>query len=253
MMHRLKPVNVDNFHVGWYESSDSGNYLSLSLLEFQYHYQTGIEESVVIIYDTQKSARGFLALKAFRLTPQAIQMYEDQDFTPEALRTLKIGFEKMFVEIPIYIKNSQLTNIMMSELNEMIPEEKGTHFLDLGTAGVLEKQIKSMMDSVDELYQEASKFNKYQQLVMRQEQDKHRMLTKQAQENQARIAKGENPIPEDEISKLFKPLPVPARLNPMIVSGQINTNCTHISQFCSQSLAKLFMTQSLQTAKETKN
>lgn len=66
MMRRLRRVNVDHFHVGWYQSSDVGNFLSLPLLESQYHYQTSIEESVVVIYDTQKSARGFLTLKAFR-------------------------------------------------------------------------------------------------------------------------------------------------------------------------------------------
>lgn len=53
-----------------YQSADVGNFLSLSLLESQYHYQTSIEESVVVIYDTKKSARGFLTLKAYRLTPQ---------------------------------------------------------------------------------------------------------------------------------------------------------------------------------------
>lgn len=53
-----------------YQSADVGNFLSQSLLESQYHYQTSIEESVVVIYDTKKSARGFLTLKAYRLTPQ---------------------------------------------------------------------------------------------------------------------------------------------------------------------------------------
>ncbi|MCP6117042.1 hypothetical protein NL387_27520, partial [Klebsiella pneumoniae] len=57
MMRRLRRVNVDHFHVGWYQSADVGNFLSLSLLESQYHYQTSIEESVVVIYDTKKSAR----------------------------------------------------------------------------------------------------------------------------------------------------------------------------------------------------
>lgn len=170
MMRRLRRVNVDHFHVGWYQSADVGNFLSLTLLESQYHYQTSIEESVVVVYDTQKSARGFLTLKAYRLTPQAIAMYKEGDFTPDALRNLKVGYEKLFVEIPIHIKNSQLTNIMMSELSELVSEEEGSHFLDLGTAGVLENHIRVMMDRVDELYQEASKFNKYQQMVMRQEQ-----------------------------------------------------------------------------------
>lgn len=252
MMRRLRRVNVDHFHVGWYQSADVGNFLSFTLLESQYHYQTSIEESVVLVYDTQKSARGFLTLKAYRLTPQAIAMYKDGDFTPDALRTLKIGYEKLFMEVPIHIRNSALSNIMMSELQEMVREEEGSHFLDLGTAGVLENHIRVMMDRVDELYQEASKFNKYQQQVMRQEQEKHRQLNKLTQENAARIAKGEQIQPEEDILKQFRPLPVPPRLNPMIVSGQVNTISQHINQFCSQSLAKLYLTEALQGAKETK-
>lgn len=170
MMRRLRRVNVDHFHVGWYQSADVGNFLNLALLESQFHYQTSIEESVVVIYDTQKSARGFLTLKAYRLTPQAIAMYKDNDFTPDALRQLKISYENLFVEVPIVIKNSPLTNIMMSELGEMVPEEEGTRFLDLGTASVLENHLRCLIERVDELYQEATKFNKYQQGVVKQEQ-----------------------------------------------------------------------------------
>ncbi|KAG8039725.1 hypothetical protein G9C98_000454 [Cotesia typhae] len=214
--------------------------------------QGALLESVVVIYDTAKSARGFLTLKAYRLTPQAIQMYKENEFTPEALRTLKIGYENLFIEIPIVIKNSNLTNIMMSELEELIPEEEGTKYLDLGTASVLENQLRCMMDRVDELNQEAIKFNRYQHLVVRQQQDKNRLLAKRAQENAMRAAKDEPPLPDDDINKLMRPLPVPPRLNPMIVAGQINTYSQHISQFCAQSLAKLYITQSLQSAKESK-
>ncbi|XP_049788231.1 eukaryotic translation initiation factor 3 subunit H [Schistocerca cancellata] len=253
MMRQLRRVNVDHFHVGWYQSADVGNFLSLPLLESQYHYQTSIEESVVVIYDTQKTARGFLALKAYRLTPQAIQMYKENEFTPEVLRNLKIGYESLFTEVRIVIKNSHLTNIMLSELAEMIPEEEGTKFLDLGTASVLENQLRCLMDRVDELNQEAIKFNRYQQQVNRQIQDKNRYLQKRAQENANRQGKNEPPLPEEDINKLFRPIPVPQRLNPMIVSGQINTYSQHISQFCSQALAKLYITQALQTAKESKN
>lgn len=251
MMRRLRRVNVDHFHVGWYQSADVGNFLSLPLLESQYHYQTSIEESVVVIYDTQKSSRGFLTLKAYRLTPQAIEMYKEGEFTPEVLLKLKVGYENLFTEVPIVIKNSALTNIMMSELCEMVPEEEGAKFLDLGTASVLEGQLRCLMDRVDELNQEAIKFNRYQQLVNRQQQDKHRFLQKRTQENAARAAKDEAPLPEEDINKLFRPHPVPPRLNPMLIAGQINTFSQHIAQFCSQSLAKLYITQALQNAKES--
>lgn len=84
-------------------------------------------------------------------------------------------------------------------------------------------------------------------------QEKNRMLNKHHLENKTRETKGEQPVPDEEILKLFRPLPVPPRLNSMIVSGQINTYAQHISQFCAQSLAKLYMTQTLQNAKTQQN
>jgi translation initiation factor 3 subunit H len=50
MMRKLRRVNVDHLHVGWYQSADVGNFISQPLLESQYHYQNSIEESVVLIY-----------------------------------------------------------------------------------------------------------------------------------------------------------------------------------------------------------
>jgi hypothetical protein len=50
MMRRLRRVNVDHYHVGWYQSSDVANFISLPLIESQFHYQISIEEAVVLIY-----------------------------------------------------------------------------------------------------------------------------------------------------------------------------------------------------------
>jgi translation initiation factor 3 subunit H len=84
--------------------------------------------------DTQKTARGFLSMKAYRLTPQAVNMYKEEGFTPDALRNLKMGYESLFVELPLVIRNSTLANILLAEVGEMVPEEEGMNFLDLGTA-----------------------------------------------------------------------------------------------------------------------
>ena len=56
-------------------------------------------------------------------------------------------------------------------------------------------------------WQEAMKFNKGQNLAVKQCQDKTRFLQKRQQENTARVARGEDPLPEEDINKLFKPLP----------------------------------------------
>merc|ERR1712223_862644 len=125
------------------------------------------------------------------------------------------------VEIPIVIKNSYLMNTLLLELQEQLPLDKGgVQFLDLGTSGTLETQLRVMMDNVDE-------------------------------ENQARAARDEDPLPEEEINKVFKTLPPPSRINPLILSGTISNTADEVSEFCSQSLAKLFITEPLQIAKQS--
>jgi len=246
MMRRLRMVNVDHFHVGWYQSADLGNFLSTQLVESQFGYQTSIEESVVVIYDPQRTSRGSLSLRAYRMTPQAIGLYKEQDFTPEAIRNHKLSYESLFQEVPIVLKNSHLINALQCELKELVPEDRASQFLDLGTASVLETHLRCMMDRVDELNQEATKFNRFQHQVIKQQQDKHKYQQKKTAENASRHAKGEANLPDEDISKMFRPIPPPPRLNPMVISGQISNYTNQISQFCSQSLAKLFITESLQ-------
>ena len=154
--------------MGWYQSAQFGNYLSPQLLESHFAYQTSIDESVCLIFDTSKTSKGFLSLKAYRLTKEAVELYKSSDFTPENIKNLKISHDNLFQEVPIVIKNSHLVNELLLELSEQIPVEAGTQFLDLGSADVLENQLKYLMDTVDELNQECIKFNKYQNMAVKQ-------------------------------------------------------------------------------------
>ena len=110
MMRHLRHVNVDHLHVGWYQSTYFGSFINKVLLHSQYEYQHTIEESVVLVYgscsfcvefmfiinliigaftmrnrfsDPLKTAKGHLSLKALRLTPAIMDLYRDQDFTPD--------------------------------------------------------------------------------------------------------------------------------------------------------------------------
>jgi translation initiation factor 3 subunit H len=94
-----------------------------------------------------------LSLKAFRLTPMAIQLYKSGDFSAESIKDLKVTHDSLFEEVPIVIKNSHLVNELLLELSEQIPVESGCQFLDLGTADVLEEQLKNLIVAVDELNQ----------------------------------------------------------------------------------------------------
>ena len=75
----------------------------------------------------------------------------------------------------------------------------------------------------------------------------------QQQENSARAAKGDPPLPEEDLNKLFKPLQAPQRLDSMLIAGQIDNYCTQILEFTSQSFGKLFMAESLQAVNAQPN
>jgi translation initiation factor 3 subunit H len=250
MMRNLRKINIDHFHVGWYQSTQQGNFISPPVLESQYTYQIAISESVVLIYDPAKTARGFLSLRAFKLSPQAVQLYKDEDFSPEKVKSLGLSFEELLVEIKVVIKNSHLVNALLLELQEAIPvADKPYDYLDLGTTGVLEKQLRYMMESVDELAQEVNKYNIFQRQVVKQNQMKQQALQRRALENESRATRGEPPLPDDDIIKQFKPIPSPSRKEGVITSGQVLSYSDQISRFASQALGKWFLTECLQEAR----
>ncbi|KAG8179752.1 hypothetical protein JTE90_025084 [Oedothorax gibbosus] len=246
MMRHLRHVNVDHLHVGWYQSTHFGSFYNKPLLESQFNYQSSIEESVVLIYDPMRTSRGFLSLRAYRLSNTAMKLYKEGEFTLDMLKNLHVSYSKMFEEIEVIIRNSHLVNLLMCEIADWMPENESNQFLDMGTASVLEKSLQAMMECVDTISQETNKLTNHQRQVIKQQQAKNQYIQKRAAENSARAAKGEAVLPDDDINKLFKAIPPPSRLDALLVSGQIDSYCKQISQFSTQNLAKLFMTEALQ-------
>lgn len=246
MMRNLRQVNIDHLHVGWYQSTFYGAFLNKALLDSQFNYQNSIEESVVLIYDPLKTSGGFLSLKAYRLTPTAMEQYNKQDFTQESIIESGLSYQNMFDEIPVKVRNSHLVNALNCELKDLAPQLDKHQFLDLATSSSLERQLRMLMESVDELSQDSNKYNNYQRQLVKQQQMKQQHSAKRALENAAREARGEAPLPEEDLNKLFKPLPSPNRMDSLLISGQISNYCQEVNRFASQSLGKMFMLESLQ-------
>eukprot|EP00064_Thunnus_orientalis_P013814 superscaffoldBa00002306_g13854 len=173
MMRSLRHVNIDHLHVGWYQSTYYGSFVSRALLDSQFSYQHAIEESVVLIYDPIKTAQGSLSLKAYRLTPKLMEICKEKDFTPEALKKASIGFEHMFEEVPIVIKNSHLISVLMWELEEKSTVADKHELLNLSSSNHLEKSLQLLMDRVDDMSQDIVKYNTYSRNLSKQQQQKH--------------------------------------------------------------------------------
>ncbi|KAL1258670.1 hypothetical protein QQF64_009247, partial [Cirrhinus molitorella] len=246
MMRSLRHVNIDHLHVGWYQSTFYGSFVSRALLDSQFSYQHAIEESVVLIYDPIKTAQGSLCLKAYRLTPKLMDICKEKDFTPEALKKACIGFEHMFEEVPIVIKNSHLINVLLLDLQEKSTVADKHELLNLSSSNHLEKSLQLLMDRVDDMSQDIVKYNTYCRNLTKQQQQKQQYLQRRQQENTQRQSRGEPPLPEEDISKMFKPPQAPPRMDTLLIAGQINNYCQNIKEFTSQNLGKLFMAEALQ-------
>jgi len=251
MMLHMKKINQDYLHVGWYQSCDLGSFVTAEFVLAQLGYQDSIEESIVVVYDPQKTAKGFLSLKVFRLTPAALKMLAENEhsISPEFIKSLHLSYDKMFHEVPLVIYNSPLANALCCQIVEMKPADKGTQFLDLGTASVLETHMKLLLEKVDDIHQESYKMNKWAMQVSKQQQEKSKYIHQRNLENAARQGKGEPPLPEEDLAKIFRPIPPPSRLPPMLASSQIDMSTQQINSFCSQALSKLFISEALQQTK----
>ncbi|XP_074997358.1 eukaryotic translation initiation factor 3 subunit H isoform X2 [Calonectris borealis] len=196
--------------------------------------------------DPIKTAQGSLSLKAYRLTPKLMEVCKEKDFSPEALKKANIAYENMFEEVPIVIKNSYLINVMLWELEKKSAVADRHELLSLASSNHLGKSLQLLMDRVDEMSQDIVKYNTYLRNVSKQQQQKHQYQQRRQQENIQRQSRGEAPLPEEDINKLFKPPQPPPRMESLLIAGQINTYCQNIKEFNAQNLGKLFMAQALQ-------
>uniref|UniRef100_A0A8C5PC06 Eukaryotic translation initiation factor 3 subunit H n=1 Tax=Leptobrachium leishanense TaxID=445787 RepID=A0A8C5PC06_9ANUR len=234
MMRSLRHVNIDHLHVGWYQSTYYGTFVSRALLDSQFSYQHAIEESVVLIYDPIKTGQGSLSLKAYRLTPKLMEVCKEKDFSAEGRSYLKhqsVIYSPSFLRSAIrYVFNHTLLLFSLCL--------RSNH---------LEKSLQLLMDRVDEMSQDIVKFNTYLRNASKQTQQKHQYVQRRQQENLQRQSRGEPVLPEEDITKMFKPPIVPPRMDSLLISGQINTYIQNIKECTSQNMGKLFMAEALQS------
>src|SRR6218665_1588599 len=152
MIRHLKISNVDHLQVGWYQCNPYGSQLNrVETIDSQFLYQNQIDESVVLFFDPIRTSRGFLALKAYRLTNNAMALCKENEFKPEVLRQMKMSYDKVFEEIPIIIRNSHLIQALLLEIEDEMPKDSGKQILDIGGTNVIERSIQSHIKTVEDL------------------------------------------------------------------------------------------------------
>lgn len=250
MMRCLREVNVDNNTVGWYQSTYFSSFIDESCIDTQFNYQENIKNCVVIIYDPSRTRATGLALRAFRLTEAFMHLYKEGKITLESLAGVNQTNGEVFQELPVKVRNSHLSSALLLELqDECGINANAADFerLELHTNPFLEKQLQLLIESIDDLQMESQKLQHYDRNQQRQKAAQQQYLLKRKTEAQQRLSKGDDPLPEEDVSQnpLFKPMPQPSRLESLLIANQMQAYCQQINQFSGQSFAKLFLMQSL--------
>jgi translation initiation factor 3 subunit H len=106
--------------------------------------------------------------------------------------------------------------------------------------------MRSLIDNTDELAAETQKYLNYHKQLQKQNHLKQQYLQKREAENSARRSRGEPPLPEEDINKIYKPIPPVSRLEAMLISSQIKNFSQQINEFSSQSFSNLFIAEGVQ-------
>ncbi|GJN37123.1 hypothetical protein PR202_gb26048 [Eleusine coracana subsp. coracana] len=143
-----------------------------------------------------------------------------------------------FVNYQIKVSNSALVSTFMKELEPESPVSQcDFDRLKLSTAPFMERNLEFLIGCMDDLSSEQNKFQYYYRNLSRQQSQQQAWLQKRRQENMARKAVGEEPLPEEDPSNpIFKPIPEPSRLEGYLVTNQISSYCNHINGYILRNL-----------------
>ncbi|KAI1260546.1 eukaryotic translation initiation factor 3 subunit 3 [Xylariaceae sp. FL1019] len=261
MIRHLKEVNVDANNVGWYTSATMGNFVNLSFIENQFHYQRDNDKTVALVHDVSRSSQGALSLRAFKLSPSFMAAYKEGKFSTESLQKSKLSFRDVLVELPINLHNSHLLTSFLHQLPAMpvsddvampasladiqrnpvpVPLHPSVDTLDLSIDPFLEKTCDLLLDSIESHYTELNNYQYYQRQLGREQAKITAWQTKRKAENAARAAAKQAPLPEDEWQRIFKLPQEPSRLEGMLNATQVEQYSKQVDGFTATVSAKMF-------------
>ncbi|KAJ2931168.1 hypothetical protein H1R20_g5937, partial [Candolleomyces eurysporus] len=252
MLRSLKEVQVDDSVVGFYQATTLGAFFNQTLLDTQAIHQDKLRHGgIVIVHDLSQTAKGNASFRAFRLTAAFFDAYKRSNFSTASLISHRLTFSSIFEEVPLKIRTNPLLSSFLGTLAEsdsIAPETTGAgasaleptfSVLDLGTAG-LTRNLEQIVESVEAYRTEEGNLSYLSRQIARERAKADAYVAKRKEENQARIAQGLAPLPEEDVARLFKIPPEPSRLESLLLLGQIDAYGKSLEGTASTGLVKMY-------------
>jgi translation initiation factor 3 subunit H len=166
----------------------------------------------------------------------------------------RLTFSSILEEVPLKIRTNALLRAFLGSLAESHTAaglsgatvgssaaglEPSFSVLDLGTAGVT-RNLEQIVEAVDNYRTEEGNLSYLSRQIARERAKAENYVMKRKEENQARVAQGLAPLPEDDVSRLFKIPPEPSRLESLLLLGQIDAYSKSLAVTASTGLVKMY-------------
>ncbi|KAG8805212.1 hypothetical protein FRC18_006800 [Serendipita sp. 400] len=263
MIGYLREVQGDEYIVGFYQTTSVP--LRQSLVELQaFDHERLRHGGIVIIHDPLQAARGIASFKAYRLTPQFMAAHKQKKFNAQSLIEHRITFSSIFEELPIRIHTSALASAFLQMCAEPSPPTTLQTYaaksamtiptpyislppdfshLDLGMPSTMTRSIEHVIEGLDNYRTEENNVAYLSRQIAREKAKADTYVSSRKEENTRRIAQGLPPLPEDDVSRMFKIPPEPSRLESMLLLGQVDASAKHLEESTSTGLVRIFAGQ----------
>ncbi|KAI5123765.1 hypothetical protein M0805_000354 [Coniferiporia weirii] len=252
MLRSLKEVQADDAIVGFYQLNSLGAFFRQSLLDLQVVHQEKLRHGgVVIVHDVAQASRGNSAFRAFKLTKSFLHAYKSGKFNTQSLIEHGLTFSSIVEEIPLRIRTNPLLGAFINTLatpstsspnpltSPSVALPPSFSPLNLNSAS-LTHNLTQVLDGLDDYKTEEGNLAYLARQIAREKARADAHVQKRREENVLRTSQGLAPLPEDDVSRLFKIPPEPSRLESMLLLGQIDAYSKSLAEGASVGLVKMY-------------
>jgi translation initiation factor 3 subunit H len=111
--------------------------------------------------------------------------------------------------------------------------------LDLGGAS-LAKRLEQVIEAVDASRTEEGNFAYLQRQIARERSKADAYVQKRREENAVRVQQGLAPLPEEDVTRIFRIPPEPSRLEGTLLLGQVDAHAKALEGAASLGLTKMY-------------
>lgn len=119
--------------------------------------------------------------------------------------------------------------------------------LNLGTSNTA-KNVEQVIEALDAYKTEEGNLAYNLRQIAREKAKAETYVAKRKEENAARVAQGLAPLPEENVSRLFKIPPEPSRLESMLLLGRIDAYAKTLEETAGTGLVKMYAVRGTTTA-----